>query len=93
MTIYKYDKLKGLIYTEKSNSQTGYGKYCFKADKSLNKRDIVPIIKKIFNVDVEKINVINVKPRSKKFKGIVGKIGPYKKMVVTLRSGQSINFA
>lgn len=88
-----YDKIKGLIYTEKSNKQISDRKYYFHVDGSCRKSEVASLIKKIFNVNVEKVNAINVKSKSKKFKGVEGQTSAYKKIVVTLKQGQSINFS
>lgn len=87
-----YDKIKGLVYTEKSNQQLESAKYHFKVDASCGKKEIASLIKNIFNVEVERVNVINVKPKTKRFKGIEGTRTSYKKAIITLKDGQSINF-
>ena len=90
--LLNYDKIKGLVYTEKSNQQLANGKYHFKVDASCNKKEIASLIKKAFGVEVESVNVINTKPKSKRFKGVEGETTPYKKAIITLKEGQSINF-
>jgi large subunit ribosomal protein L23 len=88
-----YDKIKGLIYTEKSNKQLAdSNKYCFEVDSSSTKKTLSALIQKIFSVDVLKINMINCSPRVRKFKGVEGKSKSYKKAIVTLKEGQTINF-
>jgi large subunit ribosomal protein L23 len=92
MGIANYDKIKGLIYTEKSNKQLSDGKYCFEVDKGCNKKDLKALIKLVFNVDAEKINISNVTGKTKRFKGVLGARKSYKKATVTVKEGQSINF-
>jgi large subunit ribosomal protein L23 len=87
-----YDILKGLIYTEKSNKDLAEGKYYFKIDKDCTKSKLKNLIKSFFNVDVLKVNVSNVTGKTKRFKGIIGQRKSYKKAIVTLKEGQSINF-
>lgn len=87
-----YDKIFGLVYTEKSNKTSATGKYSFKVDKNITKNEIKSLIKKIFNVDVTKVNIINNKEKSKRFKGIIGSKKSFKKAIVTLRENQTINF-
>jgi large subunit ribosomal protein L23 len=91
MAALNYDKIKCLVYTEKSNKQMVDGKYHFRVDCNCNKNEVASLIKKVFNVEVEKVNVINVRSKTKKFKGVQGAIGSYKKAIVTLKDGQSIN--
>jgi large subunit ribosomal protein L23 len=90
--LLQYDKIKGLIYTEKSNKQIVDGKYHFEFDSSCSKNEIASLIKKIFGTEVEKVNIINTKSKTKRFKGIEGTRGSYKKAIITLKEGQSINF-
>lgn len=90
--LLNYDKIKGLVYTEKSNKQLSDNKYHFEIDSSSHKGEIASLVKKIFNVEVDKVNIINTKPKKKRFKGVEGKRKSYKKAIVTLKEGQSINF-
>lgn len=90
--LFNYDKIKGLVYTEKSNKQLADGKYHFQVDSSCNKDEVASLIKKAFGAEVEKVNIINTKPKTKRFKGVEGTRGSYKKAIVTLKEGQSINF-
>ncbi len=87
-----YDKLKGLIRTEKSNFQVKEGKYYFRVDKSCRKQEISFLIKKAFGFDAKKVNIVNVKSKSKVFRGLAGSRGSYKKAIVTLDKDQVINF-
>ena len=92
MSSLNFDKIKGLIYTEKSNKSLTENKYSFKIEASCDKKEIASLVKKLFNVEVEKVNIVNVKSKPKKFKGIESKTKTYKKAIVTLKEGQSINF-
>ena len=91
-SLLNYDKIKGLIYTEKSNKQLVDGKYHFRVDASCDNDEIASLIKKAFGADVEKVNIINTKSKVKNFKGVKGTRGSYKKAIVTLKEGQLINF-
>lgn len=91
--LLNYDKIKGLIYTEKSNKQLAEGnKYAFEVESDCNKKEIASLVKKIFNVEVTKVNIANLRSETTKFKGVVGKSKARKKAIVTLKEGQSINF-
>ncbi len=92
MTTINYDKIRGLIYTEKSNKQLEQNKYCFEISTDCDKNEIKFSLKAIFNVDVVKVNISNVTGKIKRFKGIIGKRSSYKKALVTIKEGQSINF-
>lgn len=90
--ILNYDKIKGLVYTEKSNFGLSIGKYTFNIDKSCSKSQLKSLIKKIYNVDVVKVNIINTAEKNKRFKGIFGTKGSIKKATITLKKNQTINF-
>lgn len=88
-----YDKIKGLVYTEKSNKQLAdHNKYCFEIDKSCTKKEVASLIKSIFKVEVTKVNIANIRPDATSFRGTKGKTKARKKAIVTLKEGQSINF-
>lgn len=88
-----YDKIKALVYTEKSNKQLAEGKYHFQVCSSCNKQEIASLVKKAFNVEVTGVNIVNTVGKTKRFKGVQGVRGAYKKAIVTLKEGQSINFS
>ena len=90
--LVNFDKIKSLVYTEKSNKQIPDGKYQFNVDASCTKDEVASLVKKSFGVEVEKVNIINTKSKVKRFKGIEGKTGAFKKAIVTLKKGQTINF-
>ena len=90
-TFLNYDKIKKLIYTEKSNKLVTNDKYTFEIDYNCTKKEIASLIKKIFNVDVKKVNIINSFGKTKRFKGIVGSKSDIKKAIITLQTGQKIN--
>ncbi len=87
----KFDIIKAPIITEKSQAiSTNDRKYVFKVDADANKVEIKQAIEKIFKVKVEKINVINVKPKSKRVGKYSGMTNKYKKAVVTLALNNKI---
>lgn len=91
--LFNYDKIRSLVYTEKSNKQLAEGKYHFQVDSSCDKNEIASLIKKSFGVEVTSVNIINTPGKTKRFKGTLGTKGAYKKAIVTLKEGQSINFS
>ena len=92
-----YDILVCPILTEKMLKQQDVErKYAFKVKKIANKIDVKKAVQRRFDVTVEKIHIINVKGKSKQMntrRGITrGKRADWKKAIVTLREGDSINF-
>ena len=84
------------ILSEKTNlmREGDCKKYVFRVDPAANKFEIMAAVKEIFNVDCEKCNVMNVggKPKFSRGKGayIMGYTPRWKKAIVTLAKGQSI---
>jgi len=66
--------------------------YQFKVDKAANKHQIKQAIESMFNVTIEKIQTINVKPKTRRFGRKFGKTAAWKKAIVTLQKGQKIEF-
>ena len=79
--------------TEKATSLSEFNKIVFKVNKKANKDSIKRSIEKIFKVKVIKINTINLKGKTKLVRNKkVNKPG-YKKAIVTLKKGQSIDLS
>ena len=69
------------------------GKYVFEVAEFANKGMVKKAVEEIFGVKVQKVNVLNVKGKKKRFKGINGWRSGYKKAMVTLQGDQTIDFA
>ena len=79
--------------TEKSTALSEFNKIVFKVHKGANKKSIKRSIEKIFKVNVVKINTINLKGKTKIVRGKKSSRSGYKKAIVTLKKGQSIDLA
>ena len=79
------------ILTEKSTNLNQFNKYSFKVDINSNSSQIKYAIEKIFKVKVSKINTSIVRGKLKTFKGAFGYKKNYKKAIVTLTEGQTID--
>ena len=55
------------------------------------KDEIAAAVEALFKVNVTKVNTINVKGKTKRFRGIMGRRSDVKKAIVTLADGQSID--
>ncbi|MBE6153431.1 MAG: 50S ribosomal protein L23 [Firmicutes bacterium] len=85
------DIIKAPIITEKSANIAADGRsYVFKVDTKANKTEIKQAIEKIFNVKVEEVRTINVKPKQKRVGRYTGMTSKYKKAIVKLAEGSSI---
>ena len=79
--------------TEKSTSLSEFDKVVFKVHKGASKNSIKRTVEKIFKVNVVKVNTINFKGKTKLVKGKISKRPGYKKAIITLKKGQSIDLA
>lgn len=87
-----YDIIFQPVITEKSASMENEGKYVFKVDVRANKTQVKQAIEKIFNVKVEKVNIMNIHPKKKRVGKYEGKSNRYKKAIVKLAKGSTISF-
>ena len=79
--------------TEKSTFLSDLNKVVFKVDKRASKKSITKSVEKIFKVNVIKVNTINIKGTSKLVRNKKSFKSGYKKAIVTLKKGQSIDLA
>ena len=89
--LHLYDKILSPLVTEKSTNLSDQNKIVFKVNLKANKKNLKKNIEKIFKVNVTKINIINKKNRTKFTRGRKVKVKGYKKAIITLKKGQSID--
>ena len=87
------DSIKSPVITEKATALSDSNKVVFKVHENASKISIKKNIEKIFKVKVVKINTINKKAKTKMVRGKIGIKKGFKKAVVTLKKGQSIDLA
>ncbi|MBI2836341.1 MAG: 50S ribosomal protein L23 [Chloroflexi bacterium] len=85
-----HEILKRPLITEKLGAQQALGKYAFEVGKTATKTQIKQAVEKAFNVKVTAVNVSNAPGKSKRFGRRLVPARPWKKAVVTLRQGDSI---
>ncbi len=88
---HSYDKILSPIVTEKSTNLSEQNKIVFKVPNSSNKEIIKKSVEKIFKVNVTKVNIINKQSRNKISRGRKVKVKGYKKAIITLKKGQTID--
>jgi len=86
-----YDTIIAPVITEKSTMASEHGKVVFRVAQSATKPEIKAAVEALFNVKVTAVNTLNRSGKIKRFRGLVGKQKGYKKAVVTLAEGQSID--
>jgi len=84
------DVLKRPIITEKSTDLISENKYTFEVDLRANKTQIKAAVEEIFNVEVEKVSTLRVKGKLRRMGRHEGYTSDWKKAVVTLKPGHSI---
>ena len=89
--IHLYDKILSPVVTEKSTNLSELNKITFKVPDGANKKNLKKNIEKIFKVNVTKINIINKQNRTKFTRGKKVKVSGFKKAIITLKKGQSID--
>ena len=89
--IHLYDKILSPVVTEKSTNLSELNKITFKVPEGANKKNLKKNIEKIFKVNVTRINIINKQNRIKITWGKKVKVSGYKKAIITLKKGQSID--
>jgi len=75
---------KTMLLVEQQN------KYTFEVDKRANKIQIKKAVEELFDVNVEKVNVMNKKPKKKRVGRYEGFVKGVAKAIVTLSEGDSI---
>ncbi|WP_440695546.1 50S ribosomal protein L23 [Candidatus Pelagibacter sp. HIMB109] len=86
-----FDIILSPVITEKSTNLNALNKLTFKVAKDANKSSIKKSIEKLYKVEVIKVNTILSKPRVKMVRGKVGSKTGYKKAIITLKEGQTID--
>ena len=89
--LHLYDKILSPLVTEKTTNLSEQNKIVFKVPAKANKKNLKTNIEKIFKVNVTKINIINKQNRTKLTRGKKIKVSGFKKAIITLKKGQSID--
>ena len=85
-----HDVILAPVLSEKAVGDIESGKYAFYVHPRANRTQIKDAVEIVFDVSVEKINLIKVRGKTKRLGRFVGERADRKKAIVTLRSGQRI---
>ncbi len=88
-----YDVILAPHVTEKASMGSAHNQVTFKVALGATKPQIKAAVEGLFKVNVTGVNTIRVKGKTKRFRGRPGQRSDYKKAVVTLAAGQSIDVA
>jgi large subunit ribosomal protein L23 len=88
-----YDLIRAPLITEKTTLLSEQNKYTFEVMEYACKTKVKNAIEHIFQVKVKKVNILNVKGKRKRFKGVNGCRSDLKKAIVTLEKDYTIDLA
>ncbi len=88
---WMYEVIQSPHITEKSTMGSEHGQVTFRVSKDATKPQIKQAVEALFSVKVKGVNTMIQKGKTKRFKGIVGRRSDFKKAVVTLEDGQTID--
>ena len=80
------------LITERTTQLMAEGKYVFVVAKAANKIEIAKAVAEVFKVNVANVNTVNVTGKKKRMGRTEGKRPDYKKAIVKLAPGETIEF-
>ena len=86
-----YDIILGPLVTEKSTLGSEHNQVTFKVSLDASKPEIKKAVESLFEVKVKQVNTIRMKGKVKRFKGHLGKRSNWKKAIVSLVDGETID--
>ncbi len=86
-----YDIIRAPVVTEKSTQGSEYNQVTFRVSPDATKPQIKRAVEGLFGVKVSGVNTLNMRGKVKRFRGRVGKRAAYKKAIVTLVEGGTID--
>ena len=91
MNNYKDIIIRPIITEKTMKYMDADNKVTFEVKKGTNKTQIRQAVENIFHVDVEKVNIVNVKPKEKRMWKYVGTTSAVHKAIVKIKAGQDID--
>ncbi|MEA3560635.1 MAG: 50S ribosomal protein L23 [Candidatus Omnitrophota bacterium] len=85
-----YSIVRYMLITEKSTKLGPFNKYFFSVDVKANKLEIKKAVEDIYKVKVNDVNTMKVRGKKKRVRFQEGRTSNWKKAIVTLAEGQSI---
>lgn len=82
--------LKRPVISEKSFASADQGKYVFIVDEAATKTEVKQAVEKAFSVHVTAVNTVIIAGKVKRFGKSFGKRSDYKKAIVTIKKGETI---
>ena len=86
-----YDLIRSPVITEKATMGSEHNQVTFRVPLDATKPEIKAAVEKLFEVEVNAVNTIRQRGKVKRFRGRPGKRPDYKKAIVSLAEGHSID--
>ena len=86
-----YTTVLGPVITEKATIGSEHGQVSFRVAMDSTKPLIKKAVEELFSVKVKTVNTMRVKGKTKVFRGVKGRRPDWKKAIVTLEDGESID--
>ena len=86
-----YDIIRSPVITEKATLGSQHNQVTFRVPLDATKPEIKAAVEAVFSVKVKAVNTLRTEGKTKRFRGYVGKRSDYKKAIVSLAEGQSID--
>lgn len=91
MKEHLYSILRAPLISEKTARLQESNQYVFEVSQGATKADVKEAVEQLFNVQVEAVNVVNLKGKTKAFRQRTGSRGNKRKAYVRLGEGQTID--
>ena len=85
-----YNVITRPVVSERSFDLMGQNKYTFEVARTAPKEEIAAAVEKLFGVHVVKVNTLWVKTKPKRLRYAMGKTRTWKKAIVTIKDGETI---
>ena len=89
--IKHYDVILSPVITEKATMAQEANQITFRVAITATKPQIKSAVEDLFGVKVKKVNTLRQEGKVKRFRGVMGRRAEYKKAMVTLEAGHSID--
>ena len=86
-----YDIIVSPVITEKATMASEFNQVIFRVAPNATKPQVKESVEKLFDVKVKAVNTLIRKGKTKRFRGIAGRQSDFKKAIVTLEEGHSID--
>jgi large subunit ribosomal protein L23 len=90
MSLHPSEVLIRPVISEKSYQQIAQNQYTFRVHKDAHKTQVRQAVEELFEVKVERVNIVKVQAKPKRRGRILGSKKGWKKAVVQLRKGDTI---